>query len=123
MPTLKTMRLILWVAAVFNLIAALTFAFPGALGQFIGLPAQVPPLYAALVALFVLLFSGSYAWLAMQPVIHRQLLCFGAIGKTMAFVAAFVFWIFGEISGLLFLMGCGDLVFAAIFANWLRRTA
>ena len=117
-----TIRRALFVAALFNFGAALAFAFPTSLGQLVALPAA-PPLYAALCAVFVALFGGSYAWLALQPTISRPLVAFGAIGKTSAFVLFFTLWFFGHASFLLMLGGIGDLAFAAVFATWLRESA
>jgi hypothetical protein len=34
-----------------------------------------------MTALFVLLFAGAYAWLAMQPTINRPFVAFGAIAR------------------------------------------
>jgi len=50
-----------------------------------------PPIYCALLALFVVLFAGAYAWLALQPNINRPLVAFAAIGKAGAFAVVFVF--------------------------------
>ena len=109
----------LFAAAVFNFGAALAFAWPTSIGALAALPAA-PPLYTTLVALFVLLFGGSYLWLALQPVISRPLLALGAIGKTTAAVAFTLLWLAGEASLLLLLGGLGDLAFAALFFSWLR---
>ena len=67
-------RRALWVSAIFNASGAVAFAFPaGPLGQLAGLPADVPGIYRALLAMFVLLFGGMYAWLAVQPAVHRPM--------------------------------------------------
>jgi hypothetical protein len=118
------MRRLLWVSAAFNAIAAVAFAFPASLaGQLAGLPAPVPPIYSALLTLFVLLFGGAYAWLAMQPVIHRPLVGFSAIGKTGVFLIVFAFCLSGTAPARGVLMASGDLLFAAIYIGWLIRTA
>ena len=88
------LRPALWTAAFFNLAGAYPFAFPASsLGQFAGLPADVPVVYRAMTALFVLLFGGAYAWLAMQPTINRPFVAFGAIGKAAAFMTVVVLWL------------------------------
>jgi hypothetical protein len=115
----RSLNVTLWVAALFNLGAALLLAFPAALGQRIGLPADVPVVYSALTGLFVLLFGASYAWMALQPAVVRPLLAFGAIGKTAAFVAAVLLWCLDAIPLPILLAGIGDLVFAALFVRWL----
>lgn len=113
------MRYVLLLAALFNFCAALAFAFPASLGHLAALP-MAPPLYSALVAVFITLFGGSYAWLALQPAIHRPLLAFGAIGKASACVLFFLLWLAGEASLLVMIGGLGDLAFAAMFFGWLR---
>jgi len=122
MLTETSLRRVLLAAALFNFGAALAFTLPTTLGAVAELPAA-PPLYTTLVALFVLLFGGSYLWLALQPVISRPLLALGAIGKTTAAVAFTLLWLCGEASLLLMLGGLGDLAFAVVFFVWLRSTA
>ena len=83
------LRPALWTAAFFNLAGAYPFAMPASsMGQFAGLPPDAPVVYRAMTALFVLLFAGAYAWLAMQPSINRPLVAFGAIGKAAAFLCS-----------------------------------
>ena len=116
-------RRVLWTSAAFNVGGACLFGFPASLGRLVGLPADVPGIYRAFVALFVLLFGGSYAWLAAQPTIDRAFVGFAAIGKSSAFALIAIFWLAGEIPGLGVIAGAGDLGFAAIFAGWLLRSA
>lgn len=120
----RFIRYVLWASAVFNLGGALLFAFPSSsLGQLAGLPAPVPAVYRALLAQFVILFGGAYAWLAWQKTINRPLLAFGAIGKTAAFILVFAFWLCGEVPARSLLAIAGDLIFAGLFFAWLfRRT-
>jgi hypothetical protein len=114
------LRRALWVSVVYNFGAALLFAFPSSsLGQLVGLPTPVPPMYSALLALFVGLFGGAYAWLACQPTIDRPLVALAAIGKAAVFALLFVFWLLGEAPGRVVLAAVGDLIFAGIFAWWL----
>jgi hypothetical protein len=110
----------LWVSVVYNAGAALLFAFPSSpLSQLAGLPARVPPIYAALLAFFVALFGGAYAWLARQPSIDRPLVALAAIGKAGVFALMVTFWLLGEVPGRGVLAAVGDLVLAGIFAWWL----
>jgi hypothetical protein len=116
----KYIRGVLWASAVFNLAGALLFAFPeSAMSQLAGLPVPVPPFYAGLLAEFILLFGGSYAWLAIQPAINRPLLAFGAIGKTCAFLLVAVLWLAGQAPARGVLAITGDLIFACLFFGWL----
>lgn len=119
----KFIRSILWATAVFNLAGALLIAFPSSsLGQFVGLPVPVPPIYTTLLAFFVILFGGVYAWLARQPKIDRPLVAFSAIGKAGAFTVFFVCWFFGELSFRGVAAATGDLIFAGLFSSWLIST-
>jgi hypothetical protein len=117
------LRRALWVSVVYNFGAALLFAFPASpLGQLVGLPTPVPLIYSALLALFVGLFGGAYAWLACQPNIDRPLVALAAIGKAAVFGVLFVFWLLGEAPGRGVLAAVGDLILAGIFAAWLFGT-
>lgn len=90
------LRRMLWLAAAVNLAGAVLFAFPDSLpGRLAGFPAQVPVAYRAFCAGFVLLFGGSYAWLAQHRPLQRPLLVFGAIGKAGAFFLMAALWLGG----------------------------
>ncbi len=116
----RLIRRALWATAVFNVAGAYLFALPSsALGRFAGLPIAVPSLYRALVAMFVLLFAGAYAWLARQPTIDRSMVAFAAIGKTSAFAVVFFLWLASAAEGRSVLALAGDLAFAGVFAWWL----
>jgi hypothetical protein len=122
--TERLTRFSLWLAFVFNLLAAAVFATPAsALGQWMGLPASVHPIYSVMVAFFVALFGCVYAWLARRPSIDRPLLGLGCIGKTGAFVIAAGLWLSGDVSGVVLLVALGDLAFAAVWFAWLRSSA
>ena len=120
----KFVRRAMQISVVFNLGGALLFAFPGSvLGRIAGLPASVPGLYCAMLAFFVALFGGTYAWLAVQRDIDRPLVAFSAIGKSGAFFTILGFWIAGEVPARGVVLGTGDLVLAAVFAWWLIVTS
>ncbi len=113
----RILRRALGTSAVFNAVGAMLFAFPaGVFGDLAGLPGAVPAVYRGLTALFVLLFGGAYAWLAVQPAINRPFVAFGAIGKASAFFLVLVLWIAGELPARGVMMISGDLAFAALFA-------
>jgi hypothetical protein len=114
------LRKVLWATVVYNIAGAAAFAFPSSVGQLAGLPVPVAPIYSVLLAIFVLLFGGAYAWLALQPTIDRPLVGFAAVGKASVFVAAIVLWAGGQGPGWFIPGATGDLIFAAIFAWWLR---
>lgn len=110
----------LWIACPFNLFAALVFAFPSsAIGQQLGLPHSVNPLYLSLVSLFVGLFGLTYGWLARRPTIDRPLLGLGSIGKFGAFLIALTLWLDDAVPEVVVLVALGDLAFAALWFNWL----
>lgn len=117
------MRRVLRLSALFNVGGAILFAFPSSpLGQLAGLPSPVPSLYRALLALFVLLFAGAYAWLAQREPIDRVLVGFAAIGKAAAFAVICGFWLLGQAPGRGALLASGDVVLAGIFTLWLLRS-
>lgn len=117
------MRAALRATAVYNLGGAFLFAFPGsAIGQLAGLPASAPVSYCALLATFALLFGGMYAWLAHQPVIHRPMVAFSAIGKAAVFAVVIALCVSGEAPWRAVLGALGDAAFAAYFAHWLRTS-
>jgi hypothetical protein len=96
------------------------FALPAsALGRMAGMPAATPPLYCALVALFLTLFAGAYAWLALQASISRPLLTFLAIGKSLAFFTFILLWLLSLGPANAALGSIGDALLAGVFAWWL----
>jgi hypothetical protein len=116
----KTFRGILWATVVFNIGGGLPFLFASSsLGQLAGLPSPVPAVYTTLLAEFVLLFAGGYAWLALQPTIDRALVGFAAIGKTGAFLVITGFWLHGDVPLRSVFAVTGDLIFAILFTWWL----
>jgi hypothetical protein len=118
----RIVRRALWASVFFNAGGALLFAFPETIGSLVGLPAPVPRLYSVTLAFFVLLFGGTYLWLALQPRLDRPLVGFAAIGKAGFFVVALACWLAGEASGLGVVGAAGDLALASVFAWWLVST-
>ena len=111
------------VAAIFNLAVGLPtlLAFP-ALSTLIGAPAP-RSVWTDLVGAVVTLFAWVYWRIAVDPVGCRPYALLGVVGK-LAFVA--VVWLNfasgGAPAGLAALVTV-DLVFAVLFARWLRDTA
>jgi hypothetical protein len=118
----RIVRRALWASVFFNVGGALLFTFPETIGSLVGLPAPVPRLYSVTLGFFVILFAGTYLWLALQPRIDRPLVGFAAIGKSGFFVVALACWLAGEAPGLGVVGAAGDLGFAALFAWWLVTT-
>ena len=116
----KFVRRALQISVVFNLGGAVLFAFPASwLGRLAGLPASVPGPYRGLLAFFIALFGGAYAWLSVQRDIDRPLVAFSSIGKTGAFLTIAAFWIAGQVPGRSVAIATGDVLLAAVFAWWL----
>jgi len=121
MMSTELFRRILWAAAAFNVFGACLLGFPASsAGQLAGLPADVPLAYRALVTVFVLLFGGTYAWLAWQPQPNRPMVVLGTIGKVSVVVVVVALWLAAEASLNSVAVVAGDLVFALAFAYWLR---
>ncbi|UPG85809.1 hypothetical protein L2Y94_00150 [Luteibacter aegosomatis] len=119
-----SMRLGLIASAVFTLSGAVMFGWPSSFaGRIAALPAGVPAIYRYLAALFMLLFGGAYAWLAMQPWLARAFVVFGTLGKLAAFAGMTALWLGSQIEARTYFMVSGDLVFAAWFAMALRAPA
>ena len=72
-----------------------------------------------MMAFFVVLFAGAYAWLARQREIDRPLVAFAAIGKTGAFGIILALWLAGFSPGRGVIAAAGDPILAGIFAWWL----
>lgn len=115
----QALRRALWASVFYNFGGFLLFAFPDTLGPLVGMPAPGPRVYTTLLATFVALFGGSYAWVASQPRIDAPMVALGAIGKASAFAVVFAFWLAGAVPGLVVLAISGDLGFAVLFASWL----
>lgn len=119
----KVMRRVLWVGSVFNALVALMLMFPSTLGALAALPSVSSIYYRLMLTFFVVLFSATYAWLALSPTISRPIVVLSAVGKTGAFIIALVCLARGEILLRTFSVSIGDLAFAIYFFLWLRSTA
>jgi hypothetical protein len=118
--TTAAVRVSLGLSVPFNLLAAYAFALPdSALGTLIGMPADVPQLYALTLAFLIGQFGCTYAWLAAQACPHRPLVAFSAIGKSGVFLIVLLLWLSGAASGRLVLIACGDLLLALLWLRWL----
>lgn len=116
-------RAVLVVGAGFNFFMALVILFPNTIGRFADLPRSESRFFSWLLALFVALFGGVYAYLSRTPVIERSLITLAVIGKTGVFLVALACLLLGDLSPRAFAPAIGDLIFAVIFLGWLRSTA
>jgi hypothetical protein len=119
----KVMRRVLWAGAAFNALVALMLMFPSTLGALAALPSVGSIYYHSMLTFFVVLFSATYAWLALEPTISRPVVVLSAVGKTGAFIIALVCLARGEILLRTFSVSIGDMAFAIYFFLWLRSTA
>jgi hypothetical protein len=76
--------------------------------------------YCFLGAVFI--FGIGYFWISQDIRRNRNIIKMGIIGKTMVFVMFLVYLYKAEITLLLFLAGCVDLVFTILFIKVLMRT-
>ncbi len=115
-------RLTLRLGLLFNAGAAYLVAFPShALGTFVGVPTGAPPLYAFMLAGFILVFGLAYAWAASQPQVNRTIVAFGTIAKfTMAGIVG-VLWLQDMAPTGPFLLVVADTGFPLIWALWLNQ--
>jgi hypothetical protein len=78
--------------------------------------------FANMTAVLVILFGVVYACIARHPATWRPTIWVFALGKALAFALAAIAWTQGEVTAKLPLLIGGDLVFAALFVDYLRRT-
>jgi hypothetical protein len=75
-----------------------------------------------LSATLIVTFGYAYLRVAQDPRRFRPFIELGAIGKLVAVGAATWPWLAGDAGGQLPLLISGDLVFALLFLDFLRRT-
>ena len=115
-------RSVLWLGVAFNALVALMLMFPITLGALAALPPIGSDFYRWMLGYFVVLFSATYAWLALAPTISRPVVALAAIGKTGSFIIALVCLSRGDIQLKTFFISVGDLAFALYFFLWLHST-
>lgn len=114
-------RLVLKISALFNLGAGMAFAYPAIVSPFAEI-AKPSALYGSISAYIIILFGACYFWLSRQPVINREMVAFGALGKIGAFLLFAILWTMGEAPAFIAICGVGDLILASLFLYWLRAT-
>lgn len=118
-------RWLFGLAAAFNAAVglALLFARP-MLGPLLGL-APITGSNIAIVNVaggLIVLFAYAYLRVALDPVRFRSFIGLAVIGKLIAVVGVVTPWLVGAIDARLPGLVGGDLVFAVLFADYLRRT-
>ena len=113
------------VAAVFNFAVAGAALFArDALTAMLGLdPATGTNVaFVDITALMIGVFGYSYACVAYDSHKYRPYVSLGVIGKLLVVAAASWLWLRSVIPSQLPALAAGDLVFAALFLDYLRRT-
>lgn len=119
----KHARVLFSIAAAFNVTAGIPilFAMPW-LAQWIGMqPVPSEPLFTHLTGVLVLVFGWGYWRVSRDPVANRPIIHMGIAGKSLVVVSVLSDWIGGNTNWLFVLLITGDIVFAALFVDYLRR--
>jgi predicted permease len=109
-------------AAAFNFVVggALLFGYP-AFAPMLGI--EGPPTVFFHVAMGIVLVFGYVYWrIARDPVKYRPYVVLGVMGKMVFVVAIYAHWFAGDASTAMAVLVTGDLVFAALFAQYLRAS-
>jgi len=117
-------HLLFGIAGVANLVVAASLLFlRSQIGPLLGLdPVSGTNLvFLYISASFIAVFGYVYLRIAQDPGRYRPFIQLGAIGKLLAVAATAWPWLTGEIGWQLPLVISGDLVFAALFIDFLRR--
>ena len=118
-------RLLFWIAALFNfIVAAGLLTVSGQVSAQLGLgPATAGSVVLSnLSGALVGVFGYAYARVAMDPQRYRVYVELGVVGKLLLLPAVGIPWALGYIGWELPALASGDLVFALLFIDWLRRT-
>lgn len=118
-------RWLFGLAALFNALVGLTLLLGlPQLGHALGLDSVngTNLVFTSLTAGFIMLFAYAYLRLALDPARFRVFIGFGVVGKLMAVLTAAALFLLHVIDARLPTLAGGDLIFAALFADYLRRT-
>lgn len=111
-------------AAIFNFAAGLSFLLAAQqVAQLIGMkPVPSDPLWLHFGAVLVLAFGWGYWRVAGDPVRNRPIIEMGILGKSLVVIAGYTDWLLGNVNWPFAALITGDLIFAALFWSYLRRT-
>ena len=118
-------RWLFGIASAFNVAvgAALLFLRPLLLSRLGFDPVQGTNIIIAdLTGMFIALFGYCYLLVAIDPLRNRPFISVGAIGKLLAIACAVVPWLAGMVQMQPPPLLAGDLIFALLFIDYLRRT-
>ena len=119
----KHARILFTAAAAFNFIAGTAFlvAMPQ-LAKLIGMyPLPSDPLFAHFGAVLAISFGWGYWLIARDPVVNRPIIQVGIVGKSLVVLSVFFDWMSGNTNWPFALLVSGDVVFALLFLDYLRR--
>jgi hypothetical protein len=112
-------------AAAFNILLGLTLVFlRPMMQQRLGVEAAdgVNLVLGNMAGLLAALLGVIYALIAGDPARYRPIIVLAAFGKLLAVVVVVAPWLRGEIAGALPVLVMGDLVYAALFLDYVRRS-
>lgn len=110
-------------AAIFNFVAGIAFLFAmQQVAQLIGMkPVPSDLLFVHFGAVLVLTFGWGYWRVSCDPVGNRPIIRLGIVGKSLVVIAGYVDWYAGNVNWPFAALITGDLIFAALFWDYLRR--
>jgi len=118
-----TARSLFGIAALFNFLVGIPMlvAYP-LVARLLQLEGP-PTMWFHIVAAIIVVFGYAYARIAQDPVKYRPFISLGIVGKLAFVVAIYGHWLQGTAPTPIALLVTVDLVFAAIFAAYLRTSA
>jgi hypothetical protein len=110
------------VAGILNvLVGTAGFVAPQAVVGRLGMPLPPNPVFLHLAMWLIALLGLGYLLVALHPERNRDLMWVGAIGKAMVLPIMLAGWRRGDIGVPGVVTGAGDLVFAILFLDVIRR--
>ena len=110
------------IAALFNFLVGIPMLVAYApLARLLGLEGP-PTVWFHVAAAIVIVFGYAYARIAQDPVRYRPYVLLGAIAKLALVVVIYGHWLHGTVPGPVALLVTADLVFALLFAAYLRTS-
>lgn len=112
-------------AAIFNIALGLTVIFARPLmAAKLGIETAegIHLVFANLAGLLAAMIGVVYWMISREPERYRPLILLSAVGKALAVVLVMIPFARGEIGGALPLLVMGDLIYATLFLDYLRRS-
>jgi hypothetical protein len=111
-------------AGLFNVVVGMSvFLAPVATARLLGITLPESPLFMHLAMWLVLVLGIGYWLTALHPERNRDLMLVGGVGKLIVLPLMLSAWRRGDVGASAVLAGAGDLVFALLFFDVMRRTA